>query len=435
MTREYDLFAVTAHGLAGLCVAELGQIGISGRAETGGVSWRGPAASMYQANLDLRTASRVIARVGEFRARGFAELERRASKLPWQDFLLPGTTVVLRVTCRKSKLYHEGAVAERIARVLSDKAGVTVLGTNAEDDDADPGDADAAATDTTATDAAATDAADRAAAAAVSSSGAQLIIVRFMRDVCTISMDSSGALLHQRGYRQALAKAPLRETIAAALLLASGWRGDSPLIDPLCGSGTIPIEAALLSRRIAPGIANADLSPRAFAFESWPGFDRAVLDDLVHAARKRVRPAQADIIAADRDAGAIGAARSNAERAGVAGDIDFVRAPLEELTTVSGTGHVVTNPPYGVRVGDRRQLRSLYATLGRVVGTRLPGWTVTLLAADDGLAAATNLALAEVLATRNGGIPVRLLTTAAAARHAVTGNDARSDSHSAADRV
>lgn len=410
MTREYDLFAVTAHGLAGLCATELGQIGVTGRVETGGVSWRGPAASMYQANLHIRTASRVIARVGEFRARGFAELERRAAKLPWQDFLPPGATVVLRVTCRKSKLYHEGAVAERIERVLSDRAGVTILGTNADDDDTDVDEA-------------------------VSSSGAQLIIVRFMRDVCTISMDSSGALLHQRGYRQALAKAPLRETIAAALLLASGWRGDSPLIDPLCGSGTIPIEAALLARRIAPGIANAELSPRAFAFESWPGFDRALFDDIVRSARERVRPLRVVIVAADRDAGAISAARSNAERAGVAGDIEFMRAPLEELTAVAGTGHVVTNPPYGVRVGDRRQLRSLYATLGRVAGTRLPGWTVTLLAADDGLAAATGLPLAEVLATRNGGIPVRLLTTAADDGHAVPRGADSASAHSAVDQV
>ncbi|HSJ33067.1 MAG TPA: hypothetical protein VK933_16620 [Longimicrobiales bacterium] len=440
MTREYDLFAVTAHGLAGLCAAELGQIGVSGTVETGGVSWRGPARTMYQANLEIRTASRVIARVGEFRARGFAELERRASKLPWQDFLVPGAAVVLRVTCRKSKLYHEGAVAERIARVLADKAGVSVLGTNAEDDDTDTVAADAVATDVIATDADSTEAvaADDVAAdtdAPAISSSAQLIIVRFMRDVCTISVDSSGALLHQRGYRQALAKAPLRETIAAALLLASGWRGDSPLIDPLCGSGTIPIEAALLARRVAPGIASADLSPRAFAFEHWPGFDRAVFDDLVRSAREKVRPANVTIVAADRDAGAINAARSNAERAGVAGDIDFVRAPLEDLTAVAGTGHVVTNPPYGVRVGDRRQLHALYATLGRVVGMRLPGWTVTMLAADDGLAAATALPLVEVLATRNGGIPVRLLTTAAIAGHAGPGTETSAGAHSGADRV
>jgi putative N6-adenine-specific DNA methylase len=385
---EYDLFAVTAHGLADLCAAELATIAVSGTPETGGVAWRGTAESMYRANLELRTASRIIARAGEFRARGFAELERRAAKLTWHDFLRPGTAVELRVTCRKSKLYHEGAVAERLARVLADTAGAPVLDTNAGAEEVEAGDASAAG---------------------------QLIIVRLMRDVCTISVDSSGALLHQRGYRRALAKAPLRETIAAALLLASGWRGDTPLIDPLCGSGTIPIEAALLARGIAPGIASADLTPRAFAFERWPHFDGPTFDELVHAARAGVRAAYVPIIAADRDGGAIAAAQANAQRAGVAYDIEFRRARLQDLEPIPGTGHVITNPPYGVRVGDRRALRTLYATLGGTIAATLPGWNVTLLAADDALAAATGLPLVERLATRNGGIPVRLLTTVAGA--------------------
>jgi putative N6-adenine-specific DNA methylase len=184
------------------------------------------------------------------------------------------------------------------------------------------------------------------------------------------------------------------------------------LIDPLCGSGTIPIEAALLARGIAPGIANPDLTPRAFAFEAWPHFDGAAFRRVVRAARTQVRPANVPIIAADRDGGAIAAARANAERAGVADDLEFRRAQLSDLEPVSGAGHVITNPPYGVRVGDRRELHALYAAFGRAVTTRLPGWSVTILAADDMLAAATRLPLTERLATRNGGIPVRLLTTA-----------------------
>jgi putative N6-adenine-specific DNA methylase len=382
--RELDLFAVTAHGLADLCVTELAALGVTGRAETGGVAWRGSPASMYRANLELRTASRVLARVGDFRARGFAELERRAAKLPWMDYLRAGDEATLRVTCRKSKLYHAGAVAERIAGILTD-AGVSVpdaVAGDGDEDDQEPG------------------------------GRGQLIVVRFMRDVCTISVDSSGQLLHQRGYRQAVAKAPLRETIAAAMLLSSGWRGDSPLIDPLCGSGTIAIEAALLARRIAPGIAGRDLVARSFAFQTWPDYDAAMFDRLLLAARANVRPARATITAADRDAGAVAAARTNAARAGVEEDITFERARLDDLATASGHGHIVTNPPYGVRVGDPRELRSLYATLGETIAVRRPGWTLTMLAADDGLAAATGLPLREKLATRNGGIPVRLLTTA-----------------------
>lgn len=395
--QEYNLFAVTAHGLAGLCAAELAAIGIDGTIETGGVAWRGPRESLYRANLELRTASRVIARAGEFRARGFAELERRAAKLPWLQFLVPGSAVALRVTCRKSKLYHEGAVAERVARVLGGQAGVLVQGSliPAADDDDEYVSNDAGVAD----------------AGSAEAARPQLIIVRFMRDVCTISVDSSGALLHQRGYRQAIARAPLRETIAAAMLLASGWNGESPLIDPMCGSGTIPIESALLARDIAPGIAASGLIARAFAFETWPHFDPDVWARLVTSARQRVRPATVPILAADSDAGAITAARANAIRAGVADDMEFRRAAFEDLESAPGAGHIVTNPPYGMRVGERRQLYGLYARFGSTVRSRLPGWSVTMLAADDNLAARTGLPLEERLSTRNGGIPVRLLTT------------------------
>ena len=400
-TREYDLFAVTAHGLAALCAAELASQGVAGTSETGGVAWRGSARSLYRANLELRTASRVVARVGRFSARGFAELERRVAKLQWRDFVQPGTAVVLRVTCRKSKLYHEGAVGERVTRVLADVAGAVVLEARPDDDDSDE-----------------------------TTSQGQLVIVRFLRDDCTISVDSSGALLHQRGYRQAIAKAPLRETIAASLVLAAGWTGDSPLIDPLCGSGTIPIEAALLARRIAPGLANTDLVPRPFAFRQWPGFEQDTWSDVVAGARAAVRDVGPAIMGSDRDEGAIVAARANAERAGVGGDITFRRATLSSIEPPADSGHVITNPPYGVRVGERRELRALYAALGDTIRNRLPGWHVTLLAADDALAGATRLPLVERLSTRNGGIPVRLLTTAGPVAHA-DAHEAPADSHQA----
>lgn len=389
MARQYELFAITAHGFAELCTAELAALGVSGTSGIGGVAWRGDARSMYRANLELRTASRIVARAGEFRARGFGELERHVAKLPWHEFMQPDTAVVLRVTCRKSKLYHEGAVAERVARVLADVAGVSVLEAHADDDDVDH-----------------------------ATSPGQLVIVRFLRDDCTISVDSSGALLHQRGYRQAIAKAPLRETIAGALLLASGWRGESPLVDPLCGSGTIPIEAALLARRIAPGIANTNFAPRVFAFGQWPGFEQDAWDDVVAAARAGVRDDCPVIVGSDRDAGAIAAASANAARAGVAHDVEFRRTALSSIEPPAGTGHVVTNPPYGVRVGERRDLHALYAALGDTMRRQLAGWHITILAADDALVRTTGLPFVERLATRNGGIPVRLLTTGRPETHA-----------------
>jgi putative N6-adenine-specific DNA methylase len=388
-TEEMDLYAVTAPGLEPICLAELSLLGIAGVVEDGGVAWRGGLEQLYRANLGSRTASRILARAGQFRARTFAELERHGARLPWTRYLQPGTTASLRVTCRKSRLYHEGAVAERLARVLSD-VGVSAAAAKAAD-------ADEAKTGGT----------DQAAGAA------QLLVVRMFRDVCTISVDASGELLHQRGYRQALARAPLRETIAAAMLLRSGWSGEQPLVDPMCGSGTIAIEAALLARCIPPGLAASGYEPRGYAFEQWPAFDDALWARTVEAARARIRPtAAARIIAADRHGGAIAATAANAERAGVAADITLLRQPLSALEPPAGIGHLITNPPYGVRVGDARELGALYAALGAVARDRLPGWQVSLLSADDRLAAATALPLQELLTTRNGGIAVRLLSTA-----------------------
>jgi putative N6-adenine-specific DNA methylase len=373
-----DLFAVTAPGLEPFCGAEMAALGIAGAARDGGVAWHGGLESLYRANLELRTASRIIARLGTFRARTFAELERHAARLRWSGFVLRGAPIALRVTSRKSKLFHTGAIAERITRVLTEQLDAHVAAVKADDDEI--------------------------------VQDAQLVVVRFIRDVCTISIDSSGVLLHQRGYRQATGRAPLRETIAAALLLGSGWRGTTPLLDPLCGSGTITIEAALIARRIPPGLAAADREPRRFAFQSWPGYDPQLLDHVVAAARAQILPAAGvPIIAADRHAGAIAAARSNAARAGVERDIEIIQRPLSELAAPEAAGHLVTNPPYGVRVGDRSELDALYASLGRTATERLDGWCVVLLAAEPRLAAATALPLRELFATRNGGIAVSAL--------------------------
>jgi putative N6-adenine-specific DNA methylase len=376
-----DLYAVTAPGLEPVCQAELSALGIAGEIEDGGVAWRGGVAQLYRANLESRTASRILARAGQFRARTFAELERHGARVGWFRFLRPGATASLRVTCRKSRLYHEGAVAERLARVLSD-VGVTV-------DDTKAGGADEEA------------------------GAAQLLVVRLFRDVCTVSVDASGELLHHRGYRQAVARAPLRETLAAAMLLRSGWSGEQPLVDPMCGSGTIPIEAALMARGIPPGLASAGHRLRAYAFEQWPDFDAGLWTAIVDTARARIRPATgAVIMAADRHGGAITATASNAERAGVAADLTLLRQPLSSMVPPAGVGHLVTNPPYGVRVGEKRELGALYAALGAVARSRLQGWQVSLLSADDRLAAATALPLQELLTTRNGGISVRLLSGA-----------------------
>jgi putative N6-adenine-specific DNA methylase len=232
----------------------------------------------------------------------------------------------------------------------------------------------------------------------------QRFVVRVVRDEFTVSADSSGELLHRRGYRLETAKAPLRETLAAAMVLASGWRPERPLADPFCGSGTIAIEAAMLARRLAPGLG------RGFAFERWPGFDAAAWRAArARAAAEALPDAPAPIVAADRDAGAVAAARANAGRAGVSTSIDFREAPLSALAPPAGPGALVTNPPYGVRIGEEARLRDLYATLGRLARERLDGWTLAMLAANPRLEGATGLAWRELFRTSNGGIPVRLV--------------------------
>ena len=371
----------------------------------GGVAWRGSLHDLYDANLRLRAASRVLVRVARFEARAFSQLERRARAIDWSAFLAPGAAVRLNVTCRRSKLYHQRAVAERVLDAI-ERAGGAVRGK--------------AVDGVTHADAprrggrARTASPKRAAAAARDEDGgdvddaSQLFIVRFDRDRCTISADASGALLHRRGYRVDVAKAPLRETLAAAMLLVVDWPASAPLFDPMCGSGTIPIEAALLARRIPPGLA---ASPRRrYAFEAWPGHEPGLLDAIIEKAAGEALPAApAPITGADRDAGAVAAASANADRAGVGGDVVFERNALSAAEPRGEAGWLVTNPPYGGRVGEREPLRDLYAALGNRVRRRLPRWSVALLSADRRLEAQTSLAFDEVMRTRNGGIPVRLV--------------------------
>jgi putative N6-adenine-specific DNA methylase len=396
-------FAITAPGLESLCAAELRELGAAdATAEAGGVSFSGDARTLYRVNLGSRLASRVIARVAHFEARAFHELERLARQVPWDRYVAKGGAVKLRVTCRKSRLYHSDAVAQRIAEAISRKTGATVGSAGGEEAAMSstaaariPPDADASANADEDTD----------------TGPGQLFVIRFLRDQCTISVDSSGELLHRRGYRQAIAKAPLRETLAAGMLRAIGWRGDTPLIDPMCGSGTIPIEGALMARRVAPGLTAKGQLVRDYAFTRWPGHDESLWTGVVEDARSLINAgAIPHISGSDRDEGAITASVANAERAGVEGDIEFTRRPVSALEVPAGLpGSIVTNPPYGERVGAPAPLRDLYAALGHAARANAAGWTLAILAADPALAAEIRLRLREVLATNNGGIPVKVL--------------------------
>jgi putative N6-adenine-specific DNA methylase len=372
-----QLFAVCAPGLEQVLLAEVQALGCKGRAAAGGVELDGTLRDVQRLNLWLRTASRVLVRLGTVKATAFPELVRKATELPWEKFALPGKAAQIRVTCRKSRLYHSAAVAERLHAAMEARLKGKVALQTADDEAAE---------------------------------GPQLFVARFEHDLCTVSADSSGALLHQRGYRGPQAKAPLRETLAAALLLAAGWRGETPLCDPLCGSGTIAIEAALIALRRAPGL------HREFAFQKWPGFDVRLFQDLragdagdagrleAHAGLGPQASGLGQIEASDHDAGAVAAARENAARAGVT--IEIAQRRLAQLPPAEGPGLIACNPPYGLRVGG--DVRQIFRELGDAARRR-PGWRVAAVVADERAANASGLRWTRLLRTQTGGIPIQFL--------------------------
>lgn len=374
---KHEAFAIVTPGFEAVVEAELRALGATdAAAEPGGVTFSADDALLLDANLRLRAATRVVVRVAEFTAKSFSELERRAKPVPWKRYVAHGTQVGFRVTCKKSRLYHSGAVEERFAKWLAaavPNAEVTPVGDDEDD--------------------------------AVSEVPRQLFVVRILRDVCTISADSSGELLHRRGYRLATAKAPIRETIAAGCLLALGYDGSEALLDPMCGAGTIPIEAALIARNIAPGI------QRAFACERWPSFGPKIGVVRRAVARAAERPAVAPILGSDRDAGAVESAVANAKRAGVSDVVALEKQALSAAEPPAPGGLLLTNPPYGARIGESADLRNLYAQLGNRARTALAGWRVALVSGDSALDGHTKLPFERLISFSNGGLKVRLVAT------------------------
>lgn len=364
--------AVVAKELAALDAADV-------QAESGGVAFRGKLEIGYQANLWLRAANRVLLRVATFRAKRPEELFRHAQGLHWEAFLALDVPLRFRISHFKSWLSHEGLIEstlrDAIRRRLVDlglEAAVADLEAPAEADDAPV---------------------------------LQRIMVRIEEDQVTLSLDSSGDHLHRRGYRLATAKAPLRETLAAGMLLRSGYDGQGPLVDPMCGSGTFAIEAALIARRLPPG------RGRSFLFERWPSFREATWSHLRKRALAEALPdAPAPILARDSNTGAMRAAQANAERAGVAQDLVFEQADFFKALPPDEKGWVVMNPPYGLRVGEATELRTLYRRLGARLRSAYAGWSYAVLVPESRLIEALSLPSDEPLWIPHGGLKVAVVS-------------------------
>lgn len=332
----------------------------------GGVSLCGGWDAAMRANLTLRGATRVLLRVAEFRAMHLAQLDKRARKLPWADWLRADVPFRIEATSRKSRIYHAGAAAQRVARAISETLGAP------EDRDAAP----------------------------------VTVKVRIDDDLCTISLDTTGPSLHKRGHKQAVNKAPMRETMAAMFLREAGYRGDEPVYDPMCGSGTFVIEAAEIAMGLLPGRA------RGFAFEQMAGFDTAGFANLKDHA-PQTTPHR--FYGSDRDAGAARMSGENAARAGVDAVTSFACHAVKDATPPEGPpGLVIVNPPYGARISGKAKgpLFAAYAQFGEAMAARFSGWRVALITTEGGMAKATGLPFkppGPIVA--HGGLKVRLWQT------------------------
>jgi len=364
--EKFEIMLVCTPGLEKLLAAEAAEqrFALAGT-RPGGVLLRGTWKDVWRANLNLRGAGAVLARIGEFHVLHLSELDKRARKFPWNRWLPRGTNVAVEASCHASKLYHSGAVKARFETALHEEVGATI--------------SDAALVE---------------------------IMVRMDNDMCTLSINTSGTALHKRGHKEAVGKAPMRETMAALFLRQAGFKGDEPVLDPMCGSGTFIIEAAEIAAGLPPG------RSRQFGFEQLKTFDAEEWEELKLKAQPR--EVALKFHGSDRNAGAISAATANAQRAGVDAFTQFQQSPISALKRPEGqAGLIIANPPYGGRIGDKQKLRDLYASFGKVVMERFSGWRVAIVTNEEPLARATGLPFQKPSETvLHGGLRVRLYQTA-----------------------
>jgi len=375
VTESLSLFAACQPGLEPFLLAELEALGVRADEVPGGANFDGDLEALMRACLWLGTASHVRVRLARFRCRALGELERKAAELPWRDWLAPRVPLDLRAASKRSRVYHTGAIQERLYNAIGRAFGGAPVLAREGDEVTAP------------------------------------LHVRFVEDTCTVSLDATSTPLHRRGYRLDGRKAPLREDIAHALVLASGFEPGDALLEPFCGSGTVAIEAAAIARCLPPGRLRPPPMQHSARFDhdAWRRLNQEVApnDDLP------------PIECGDRDDGAVQATRANAERAGLADALTvesraFAAQPWLQPGGAPDRGVVVTNPPYGLRVQGKSPLRSLYQTIGHRVERLGSSWRTAILAHDVRLARRTGLALEPAFTTRHGGLSVTAMTTPAA---------------------
>lgn len=340
---QYRIIATAAFGLESIVAGELKKLGYENPVtENGRVSFTGDAEDIARCNLWLRCADRVLIEMASFPAADFEELFQGTRSVKWEEFLPENAFIHVKGKSIKSKLKSVPHCQSIVKKAIIESMKRKYRRENFSED------------------------------------GTRYKIeIALLKDRASLTVDTSGEGLHKRGYRTKAGEAPLRETLAAAMIILSRWGPERVLVDPLCGSGTIPVEAALIGRNIAPGL------KRSFASESWKEVPAHIWKNLRREAEESIDLREMTILGSDSDRRSIQVAMDNGERAGVADAVTFQKKPLSEFSSKKKYGCIITNPPYGIRVETETGPGELFRELGEVLG-RLDSWSFFIITPDEG---------------------------------------------------
>ena len=365
-------FATVARGLEPWVVQELEQLGAADvRPGFCGASFKGDRTLLYRINLWARLPFRILLHLGEFNCADGDDLFRGVQRIDWSQYLTPEQTLAVTATGKTTALNHTHFTSLQVKNAIV-KQQMDRLGYRSDVDTHEPD---------------------------------VRVNVHLRNNRATVSLDSSGDSLHRRGYRPAVGAAPLKESLASALIQMSGWQPEQAFFDPLCGSGTLPLEAGLRSLQVAPG-----LFRERFGFETWLDFDEDLWDDMLDQAEDQQQENLAAFVGgSDRNPQVIEAAYSNAQKCGIEHLVNFQACELADVEAPTDSGILMCNPPYGERLGRDTDLGAFYKLLGNVLKQRFKGWTAYVLSGNKALSSNIGLKSASRTEVYNGSIRCQLM--------------------------
>lgn len=341
--KNFDIIATSAMGLEAIVAKEVRDLGYECQVENGKITYKGDARAIARSNMWLRTADRIKIKIGEFKAYTFDELFEKTKALPWEEFLPENAEFPVSGKSVKSKLFSVSDCQAIVKKAIVERMRKSYKKTTWFEENGP----------------------------------LYKIEVALLKDVVTLTIDTSGSGLHKRGYRSGQGEAPLKETLAAALIMLTNWNPDKPFVDPFCGSGTIPIEAALIGQNIAPGF------NREFVSESWPILPDSVWEEVRLESEDRAKYDQPlDISGMDIDHRMVKIAEENAFEAGLGDLISFKQMRVQDFTTKKDYGVIVGNPPYGERLGEKKAVEEMYSQMGKAFAP-LDTWSIYILTSNE----------------------------------------------------